>query len=809
VASLEILVPGAIEQPFPGLRSFEAHESFLFFGRAAHTQELLRLLATNRILAVVGTSGSGKSSLVRAGLIPELHRGHLAGAGSRWRIAVMRPGESPLDSLADALGSPDGSPGADMAEIRSTLGESSLGLLKAVRGKQLRPDENFLLLVDQFEELFRYKGQAGGDEAKLFVQSLLEATDQLLVPVFVLITMRSDFLGLCDRFRGLPETLNHSQYLIPRLTRDELRKAILDPLRLADVEIAPDLLQRLLNDVGDDRDQLPVLQHALMRTFMHWKAKGEKKEIRYEDYREAGGLDHALDRHAQGLLEGLPSAAHRSAAQRIFRALTTQEAGRAVRRPQALAHLYAIAGATTPEQKAVLRDVVKAFSARENSLLLVTRKGLDQPQTVVDITHESLMRKWQTLREWVRDEARSVEYYTYASRDAALHRDGNAAPWRPPALDAALKYVSDREWNEAWAAQYLDARAPFAETTAFLRMSKEIEDALVAREEERRRKELETAQTLARSEARAKRWARGVAALLALLLVGTLVSAWVIYSKQQQVRVAEQRRVEAEDKVSTLTKAQDDVNKKLADAERKAAQGGLTEQEKADLTALRQAKANVDKQLGSALTQAKQSSDASTQATRLIADLQAQLSTARTERDTALKERDAAVKGGAGKGAAQTAAPAADAELLRRATAAEARVRELEAQVRQAGGSLPPPAEPPGVKKNLEWSQAYDEGRAALEQGKLPEAVYYLRRALEKAGSDAKDVPYLTRTIPYYVPNYYLALAYLAHGSLDEACRSARAAEASKALQKEDWWRASVAAVRRASCEQRTAAKSD
>src|SRR6185503_8928466 len=138
--------------------------------------------------------------------------------------------------------------------------------------------------------------------------------------------------------------------------------------------------------------------------------------------------------------------------------------------------------------------VVEVFAARENSLLLVTRKGLDQPQSVVDITHESLIRKWRSLGAWLRDEVRSVEYYTYASRDAALHRDGRAAPWRPPALDAALKYLDDGEWNEAWAAQCVDARASFSDTTAFLRMSRDVEDALVAREEERRRRELETAQ---------------------------------------------------------------------------------------------------------------------------------------------------------------------------------------------------------------------------------------------------------------------------------------------------------------------------
>jgi hypothetical protein len=294
-----------------------------------------------------------------------------------------------------------------------------------------------------------------------------------------------------------------------------------------------------------------------------------------------------------------------------------------------------------------------------------------------------------------------------------------------------------------------------------------------------------------------------VAALLGLLLVGTLLSAWVIRSKEKQFRAEEERRVQAEGKVSALTKQQDEVNKKLTEAEQRAAQGGLTEQEKKDLAELRRQKATVDAQLGTALGQVKQTSDANTQATQLIADLQKQLATARTERDVAIKSAASQPP------TRQTSAPAPDPELQRRATAAEARVRELEAQLGAAGGSLPPPAEPPGVKRNLEWNQAYDEGRAALEQGRLPEAVYYLRRAVEKAGTDAKDVPYLTRTIPYYLPNYYLALAYLAHGSRDEACRSARAAEASKGLQKEDWWRTSVAAIRRASCEARTAAKGD
>src|SRR5215813_13332312 len=93
----------ALAQPYPGLRAFEPSESVLFFGRQSHTNELLGRLSTNRMLAVVGTSGSGKSSLVRAGLLPALQRGHLAGAGSHWRIAVMRPGIAPVDEMVNAF----------------------------------------------------------------------------------------------------------------------------------------------------------------------------------------------------------------------------------------------------------------------------------------------------------------------------------------------------------------------------------------------------------------------------------------------------------------------------------------------------------------------------------------------------------------------------------------------------------------------------------------------------------------------------------------------------------------------------------
>ena len=257
-----------LDLPYPGLRSFEPEEAFLFYGRKSHTEELLRRLSTNRFLAVVGTSGSGKSSLVRAGLLPALYRGFLAGGVLHWRIAVMKPGESPMANLATAL--------AEQNIPTEKLTRSSQGLQQAIQDAAFGPGEGLLIVADQFEELFRFREQQkdGGAEANLFVTSLLEAADSFALPIYVVLTMRSDFLGDCTQFAGLAEALNRSQYLIPRLTREQRREAIEKPVRLVDAVIAPRLAQRLLSDLGDDSDQLPVLQHALNRTFRKWREAG-------------------------------------------------------------------------------------------------------------------------------------------------------------------------------------------------------------------------------------------------------------------------------------------------------------------------------------------------------------------------------------------------------------------------------------------------------------------------------------------------------------------------------------------------------
>jgi hypothetical protein len=462
--------PVDIEQPFPGLRPFDLNDAFLFFGRDTHTQDLLDRLARNRFLAVVGTSGSGKSSLVRAGLMPALLRGYLVGATSHWRIAVMRPGSGPISQLAETLSAKDVLD-TDCDHLRATLGGSSYGLVSAVKAAGLGPGESLLVFVDQFEELFRFAAERRISESSdglLFVASLLEAVDSLDTPVYVVLTMRTDFLGDCTAFAGLPEALNRSQYLIPRLSREQRREAIERPIEIANAEIAPRLVRQILNDMGDDPDQLPVMQHALARMYRLWKSSGGHTPIDLEDYEKSGAVASALNEHAQSIYDGF-APADREWTRKLFRCLTTMERGREVRRPSGLDRIFRVTGADQPADREAVLNIIELFARKENSLLLVTRDDRLEDR-IVDISHESLIRKWRQLGNWVKEEAESAEWFYDLLRDTARQAKGEADYWVNPELSRVLDRRKRDGWTAAWAEQYA-SKGSFTTVENFLERS--------------------------------------------------------------------------------------------------------------------------------------------------------------------------------------------------------------------------------------------------------------------------------------------------------------------------------------------------
>ena len=496
------------DNPFPGLRPFESSETQLFFGRDGQSEELLRRLKRTRFLAVVGTSGSGKSSLVRAGLLPALQGGLMASAGSDWRIAVIRPGSDPIGNLAHALASlgllgSGTDKGTGMQDIltETTLRRSSLGIVELASRARTKLDtdgnplfrdyENLLIVVDQFEELFRFKRlieeENSGEDAAAFVKLLLEAGRQKAEKIYIVLTMRSDFLGDCAQFFELPEAINDGQYLIPRMTRDQRREAISGPVAVGKGTISEPLVNQLLNDVGDNPDQLPILQHALMRTWNHWLTHRNGGPMDIPDYEAIGRMAKALSKHADEAYAEL-SESQKPIAEKLFKGLTEKGTdSREVRRPMEVKQICKLTGAS----EAAVIAVVEVFRAQGRSFLMpsptdaLTGKPvkLDQ-ESLIDISHESLIRNWERLKTWVDEESHSARIYRRLAETAVLHKEGGAGLWRDPDLGVALAWRKESNPNEVWAKRY---HPEFQLAMNFLDESVNARDAQRNKEIKRRR----------------------------------------------------------------------------------------------------------------------------------------------------------------------------------------------------------------------------------------------------------------------------------------------------------------------------------
>jgi hypothetical protein len=329
------------------------------------------------------------------------------------------------------------------------------------------------------------KREGPEDEAAAFIKLLLEAKRQTDVPVYIVITMRSDFLGDCAQFRDLPEAINDGQYLIPRMTRDQRREAITGPVAVGGGEISGRLVNRLLNDVGDDPDHLPILQHALMRTWELWahdRRNGEPIDLRH--YEAVGTLTDALSRHADEAFAELPNERSRALAEKIFKSLTEKGPdNREIRRPTRVSEIAAIAESSPEEVIAV----IEPFRQTGRSFLMPPASVPLTADSLVDISHESLIRGWERLRKWVDEEARSANIYRRIADTAILHSEGHAGLWHDPDLALALRWREENRPNAVWAEHY---HPQFALAMNFIDASKTANEAEIAERERARKKEV-------------------------------------------------------------------------------------------------------------------------------------------------------------------------------------------------------------------------------------------------------------------------------------------------------------------------------
>jgi len=545
--------------PFPGLRPFGIEEGHLFFGREGQSDEVLMKLAENKFVAILGASGSGKSSFMYCGLVPSLVGGFMTDAGSNWRVVVARPGGGPIDNLAEALLIKDQEYTSLSEEdklikktiIGTVLRSSSLGLVEVIKQLKTEKDQNILVVIDQFEELFRFRKLEAAtsdlDESSAFVNLLLEAIHQFDEKVYVTITMRSDFIGECAKFPDLTQMINDSHYLIPQMTRDQKRMAIEGPVAVGGGKIAPRLTQQLLNDVGDNPDQLPILQHALMRTWSNWvdtRKKGEVMDLRH--YNAIGTLREALSQHANEAYDSL-SKREKQICEVMFKSLTERGSeNQGIRRPTKVGTIASIAGVTEDE----VARVVDKFREPGRSLLMPPYGVKLDSETVIDISHESLMRIWDRLKRWLDEESKAAEMYLKLSEAAERFQEGKASLWKMPDLQLAINWREENRPTLVWGQRYHPA---FERTMVFLETS---EKAYLTEQ-----KNIELLQ---------KRQVRRFRISAIILGLATLISLFFVVYGQIKSAEAERNLGVAEQNLEKANVAQEEARRQQKEAEKQA-----------------------------------------------------------------------------------------------------------------------------------------------------------------------------------------------------------------------------------------------
>jgi len=314
--------------PFPGLRPFATGDCNLFFGRVEESRAVTEKLLRNRFVTVIGASGTGKSSLICCGVLPKI-RDLEKSDSSSWRIIAFRPGNDPFSNLGNAISEHITENGLEKTSLERILIDMHLdpdGITAALGKYLVKKNEKVLLFIDQFEELFRFSTiSAGGDKgvrAPEFVEKIVKAVNQRDINIFMIVSMRSDYVGECSHYQGLTQLINSSSFLVPHMNRENYRQAIEGPVKYAGATIDPKLVESILNDIGEKTDQLPVLQHVLMRTWNFWQELNDpSRPVSQADYDSVGTIRDAMSRHANEAFEELDKRG-REVCEKMFRTIT-------------------------------------------------------------------------------------------------------------------------------------------------------------------------------------------------------------------------------------------------------------------------------------------------------------------------------------------------------------------------------------------------------------------------------------------------------------------------------------------------------
>ena len=513
--------------PFRGLQVFEEEDADNFFGREALTQQLVEHLRGDRFLAVVGPSGSGKSSVVRAGLVPSLRHGLIPGSEA-WPIVVLKPGAHPLDTLAAKLAPVVGSEANAIATrdaILTALLHDVRGLHTTVETALARKPEGqrLLVVVDQFEEAFTLCRDEA--ERERFISLLLEAASEVGGQTIVLLTMRADFMGRTSAFPALAAGLAQHIVLVTPMTREELRRAIVLPARRAGLQFEAGVVDTILAELGGEAGALPLLEDTLLEL---WQGRSGGW-LTMEQYRRIGGVRGALEQRADELYDSLPEN-QQLIARQVLLGLVELGTGAEVtrRRARLSGFTWSRPGMEPPEVSAVIQKLVDAR--------LITT-GSDETGEIVDVAHEALINNWATFKGWIDVYGTGLRLHRTLAEEARRWQEGGRDPSdlrRGRRLSEAVAWSHETLDDIADVAPFLDASSAAEQAAEQARLEAEAEKQRV------RRRQLRTVIGLG-------------AAIIVVLAVGAGAALWSARQAEDARAsevlartAAEQARVEAQ-----------------------------------------------------------------------------------------------------------------------------------------------------------------------------------------------------------------------------------------------------------------------
>jgi DNA-binding SARP family transcriptional activator/WD40 repeat protein len=422
--------------PYKGLARYEAADAPFFFGRERLVATLVARLAVNRFVGVIGASGSGKSSLVRAGLLSALSAGALPGSDA-WPTCTYAPGEHPLRSFAQVLAPLIGVPAPELAHRLDHRPDELGSLLEGVR--RGRPEAPVVVVVDQFEEIVTLCRDQ--EERERFAGALVDAVTDPDVPAIVVAVVRADYYGALAVHSELARLFEQSQLIVGAMTHAELRRAITQPARRAGQVLDDALVDAVYADAASEPGALPLVSTAMAETWV----RSDGRTLTLAAYRESGGVHGALARLADDLYSGLDDGGQAMARRLFLRLAEPREGKNDVRRRMPREEFSAGSAGD---------DVLNAFVGRR---LLVANGGS------VEVAHEALLREWPRLRAWLeedRDGRRLHRHLTEAAAAWAAEGRDSGALYRGTRLGAAQDWaISHRDTLNAAEREFLDASA--------------------------------------------------------------------------------------------------------------------------------------------------------------------------------------------------------------------------------------------------------------------------------------------------------------------------------------------------------------